>query len=129
MATDAPLLPTSAPAWPAAPRWASAETGGAGENSSGDGFLCFSTGNRNLPLNVLDAVTPKTYPVTVMADDHLDPLYHAVIEATEEAIVNALVAAGPMTGFRGLSVEGLDGAPVGVPTGRGVSPPPRDKAR
>ncbi|WP_066364784.1 DmpA family aminopeptidase [Herbidospora mongoliensis] len=110
VATDAPLLPHQCTRLARRAALGVGRTGGAGENSSGDGFLCFATGNRNLPRNVLDAVTPKTYPVTVMADDHLDPLYHAVIEATEEAIVNALVAADTMTGFRGLTVEGLDGA-------------------
>ncbi|WP_061299891.1 DmpA family aminopeptidase [Herbidospora cretacea] len=119
VATDAPLLPHQCARLARRASLGVGRTGGAGENSSGDGFLCFSTGNRDLPLNVLDAVTPKTYPVTVMADDHLDPLYHAVIEATEEAIVNALVAAGPMTGFRGLTVEGLDGARLASLLARG----------
>ncbi|GAB1824479.1 DmpA family aminopeptidase [Herbidospora sp. RD11066] len=110
VATDAPLLPHQCARLARRASLGVGRTGGAGENSSGDGFLCFATGNRNLPRNVLGADTPKTYPVTVLADDHLDPLYHAVIEATEEAIVNALVAADTMTGFRGLTVEGLGGA-------------------
>nr|WP_062340834.1 P1 family peptidase [Herbidospora sakaeratensis] len=110
VATDAPLLPHQCARLAKRAGLGVGRTGGAGENSSGDGFLCFSVGNRTLPANVLGAEVPATYQVTVMADDHLDPFYHAVIEATEEAIVNALVAGETMTGFGGLTVEGLDGA-------------------
>ncbi|MEW9534566.1 P1 family peptidase [Microbispora sp. NPDC049125] len=109
LATDAPLLPHQCRRMAQRAALGVARTGGAGENSSGDGFLCFSTGNRHLPANSLDANGPRTFPVTVLADEYLDPLFYAVIEATEEAIVNALVAAETMTGADDLTVPGLDG--------------------
>ena len=56
-------------------------TGGAGENSSGDFALAFSTGNRNAERG----------PVDFVPNEEIDPLFYATIEATEEAIVNALV--------------------------------------
>ncbi|MEO3853441.1 P1 family peptidase [Acrocarpospora sp. B8E8] len=110
VATDAPLLPHQCRRLAQRAGLGVARTGGAGENSSGDGFLCFATGNRNLPANALDADPPRTYQVTVLADEHIDPLFYAVIEATEEAIVNVLVAAETMTGADGLTIPGLDGA-------------------
>ncbi|WP_214413143.1 DmpA family aminopeptidase [Sphaerisporangium fuscum] len=109
VATDAPLLPHQCRRLAQRAALGVARTGGAGENSSGDGFLCFSTANRVLPPNALDAAPPRTYEVTVLADHHIDPLFHAVIEATEEAVVNALVAGRTMTGADGVTVHGLDG--------------------
>jgi D-aminopeptidase len=109
VATDAPLLPHQCRRLAQRAGLGVARTGGAGENSSGDGFLCFSTANRNLPANALDADPPRTFDVTVLADDYIDPLFYAVIEATEEAIVNALVAGESMTGADDVTVRGLDG--------------------
>jgi D-aminopeptidase len=109
VATDAPLLPHQCRRLAQRAGLGVARTGGAGENSSGDGFLCFSTANRNLPANALDADPPRTFEVTVLADDHINPLFYAVIEATEEAIVNALVAGETMTGADGVTAHGLDG--------------------
>ncbi|RCG32834.1 S58 family peptidase [Sphaerisporangium album] len=109
VATDAPLLPHQCRRLARRAGLGVGRTGGAGENSSGDGFLCFSTGNRDLPTNALDADPPRTFQVSVLADDHINPLFYAVIEATEEAIVNALVAAGTMTGADGVTAHGLDG--------------------
>ncbi|WP_067183197.1 DmpA family aminopeptidase [Microtetraspora niveoalba] len=110
VATDAPLLPHQCRRLAQRAGLGVARTGGAGENFSGDGFLCFSTGNRNIPSAALDSATPRTYQVTVLSDEHIDPLFYAVIEATEEAIVNALVMAETMTGADDLTVTGLDGA-------------------
>ncbi|MEO3810143.1 P1 family peptidase [Sphaerisporangium sp. B11E5] len=109
IATDAPLLPHQCRRLAQRAGLGVARTGGAGENSSGDGFLCFSTANRELPANTVDADPPLTYQVTVLADEHIDPLFYAVIEATEEAIVNALVAGETMTGADGVTAHGLDG--------------------
>jgi D-aminopeptidase len=109
VATDAPLLPHQCRRLAQRAGLGVARTGGAGENSSGDGFLCFATGNRGLPGDSLDANPPRTFPVTVLADAYLDPFFYAVIEATEEAIVNCLVAAETMSGADYLTVPGLDG--------------------
>jgi D-aminopeptidase len=79
-----------------------ARTGGAGENSSGDIFLAFATGNRGLAGGRL------TVPLRMLAGEGIDPLFYAVIEATEEAIVNAMVAAETMTGRGGVTAHRLD---------------------
>ncbi|NUP76201.1 MAG: P1 family peptidase [Nonomuraea sp.] len=110
VATDAPLLPHQCRKLAQRAGLGVARTGGAGESSSGDGFVCFATGNRNLPSNALHADQPSVFEVKVLADAGLDPLYHAAIEATEEAIVNAMVAADTMTGANGFTAHALDGA-------------------
>ena len=97
VATDAPLLPHQCARLAQRAALGIARTGGAGENSSGDLVLAFSTGNE----------LPKT-EVRLVANERIDPLFHAAIEATEEAIVNALLAAETMTGFRGNTVHALE---------------------
>ena len=47
-------------------------------------------------------------PITMFVDSHISPLYHATIEATEAAIVNALLAAETTTGRRGVTAYGLE---------------------
>jgi D-aminopeptidase len=97
-ATDAPLLPHQCERLAQRAALGVARTGGAGENSSGDLMLALSTGNE-LPAE----------RVQLVPNEQLDPLFYAVIEATEEAIVNAMLAAETMTGYRGNTVHGLDG--------------------
>ncbi|MGW2162199.1 DmpA family aminopeptidase [Nonomuraea sp. NPDC001699] len=110
VATDAPLLPHQCRKLAQRAGLGVARTGGAGESSSGDGFVCFATGNRDLPSNALDDGGSGVFEVRVLADALLDPLFHAAIEATEEAIVNAMVAADTMTGANGFTAYALDGA-------------------
>jgi D-aminopeptidase len=71
-------------------------------HGSGEIVMGFSTANR-----VPRGRTARTYTVTQLADRYMDPLYVAAIEATEEAIINAMVAAEPMTGVNGRRVEAL----------------------
>lgn len=101
VATDAPLLPHQCARLAQRAGLGVARTGGAGENGSGDIFIAFSTANRGLHGG-------GTRAVTMLGNDAVDPLFYAVIEATEEAIVNALVAAETMTGFRGATAHRLD---------------------
>ena len=89
-----PCSRTSATAWPSGPGWV-ARTGGAGENSAATSSFAFATGNRGLTGGEL------TVPLRMLAGERIDPLFYAVIEATEEAIVNAMVAAETMTGRGG----------------------------
>jgi L-aminopeptidase/D-esterase-like protein len=77
-------------------------TGGAGENSSGDLVLAFAVGN------TIDERAREPLPMLMLPNDVIDTLFYAVIEATEEAIVNALVAAETMTGRDGATVHRLD---------------------
>jgi D-aminopeptidase len=101
-ATDAPLLPHQCDRLAQRAGLGVARTGGAGENSSGDIFLAFATGNRGLAGGKL------TVPLRMLAGERIDPLFYAVIEATEEAIVNAMVAAETMTGRGGVTAHRLD---------------------
>ena len=100
VATDAPLLPHQCERLAQRASFGIARTGGAGENTSGDLLLAWATGNRKLE-------GPDVVRLEMLPNDSIDPLFYAVIEATEEAIVNALLAAETMTG-RGVTVECLD---------------------
>jgi D-aminopeptidase len=109
VATDAPLLPHQCRRLAERAGHGIARTGGAGENSSGDGFLAFSTANRGrLPADALSVRPPRVITVEALADAYLDPLFHGVIEATEEAVVGALLAAETMTGRDGVTAYALD---------------------
>lgn len=94
VATDAPLLPHQCRALALRSMLGVGRTGGAGEHSSGDFGLALST----QPTGRLEPVPPE----------QLDPLFYAVIDATEEAIVNSLLAAETMTGRGGATVHALE---------------------
>ena len=81
--------------------------GGAGEHTSGDLFLAFATGNRGLPAAEYAAPGAPTFTVTALNDPHLSRLFWAAIEATEEAILNALLSAETMTGRDGITAHAL----------------------
>jgi D-aminopeptidase len=101
VATDAPLLPHQCRRVAQRVGLGVARTGGAGEHGSGDIFLAFATGNRGLGgAGVRD--------VRMLSDDEITPLFYGVIEATEEAIVNALLQAQTMVGRGGATAHGLD---------------------
>jgi D-aminopeptidase len=102
VATDAPLLPHQCERLAQRAALGVARTGGAGENSSGDFMLAFATGNRGLTSGAAEI------ELTMLPNERIDPLFYAVIEATEEAIVNALLAAETMTGRGGTTVHRLD---------------------
>lgn len=107
VATDAPLLPGQCARLAQRAALGLARTGGLGATTSGDLFLCFATGNRDLPPS---DDRPSTYePIRLLAvpDPGLDPLIEATVEATEEAIVNTLVAAETMTGRDGITAYPL----------------------
>jgi D-aminopeptidase len=108
VATDAPLLPHQCERLAQRAGLGVARVGGAGEHSSGDLFLAFSTGNAD--RNDYEAVgsPPKTQRLEALADEHITELFYAVIEATEEAIVNALLSAETMTGRDGHTAHRLD---------------------
>jgi D-aminopeptidase len=100
-ATNAPLLPHQCERLAQRTALGIARTGGAGENSSGDFALAFATGNSGLVED------QRTVSVEMLANEHINGLFYAAIEATEEAIVNALLAAETMTGKNG-TVHRLD---------------------
>ena len=107
VATSAPLLPDQCRRLAQRAGLGVARMGGVGENSSGDLFLCFSTGNRGLPAGDYATATPATVAVEMVPGQRLTPLFDAVVEATEEAIVNALCSAETMVGRKGATAHAL----------------------
>jgi D-aminopeptidase len=107
VATDAPLLPHQCERLAQRGCLGVARTGGSGAHDSGDLFLCFATGNRGLRGTDDPALTERTRSITALSDAWISPLYWGVIEATEEAIVNALVAAETMNGAEGRTAHAL----------------------
>ncbi len=106
-ATDAPLLPWQCARLAQRAGLGIARTGGVGEHYSGDIFLAFATGNRDLPAVGYAPDPPLAVGIQMLLDAHITALYDAVIEATEESIVNALFTAETMTGRRSASVHEL----------------------
>jgi L-aminopeptidase/D-esterase-like protein len=101
VATDAPLLPHQLKRLVKRVPMGIAATGGRGENSSGDIFLAFSTANPEA------GKTTGTAQVTMLPNERINPLLSAVVHATEEAIVNAMVAAETMKGIDGNTVHAI----------------------
>lgn len=81
-----------------------AKTGGIASNGSGDYVIAFSTAPT---LRVPYTSEVKTETVTLLRNDEMSPLFMAVIEATEEAIINSLFAAETTTGKENRTVEAL----------------------
>ncbi len=96
LATDAPLLPHQCRRLAQRATIGLARTGGGGENDSGDIFLAFALGNRGLTAE--DEGDAPHHALTMLDDDHINELFWGAIEATEEAIINSLIAAETMTG-------------------------------
>lgn len=101
LATDAPLLPLQCEHLARRAAFGIARTGGMGERSSGDFALCFATGNRGLDADEAEL------KLRMLSDARIDDLYEATIDAVEESILNALLAASTMTGRDGHTVHGL----------------------
>ncbi len=104
--TDAPLLPHQCRRLAQRAALGVGRAGGGGEPSSGDLMLAFATGNRGLRGEDVEGA-PSSYAVRTLNDDLLGELYWATIEATEEAILNALLAAETMTGRDGTTFHAL----------------------
>jgi D-aminopeptidase len=101
VATDAPLLPHQAKRLARRAAMGLARTGSVAGNGSGDLFIAFSTANPGAG----DA--EGVVPLQMLPNDRMGPLFEATVGATEEAIVNALVAARTMTGHDGRTVTAL----------------------
>jgi L-aminopeptidase/D-esterase-like protein len=101
VATDAPLLPHQLKRVARRVPIGIGRMGGLGTNGSGDIFIAFSTANRN--------AWSRTEPVqlVMLPNDEMSTLFRATAEATEEAIVNAMVAAKTMVGINGNTVYAL----------------------
>lgn len=106
VATDAPLLPGQCERLAHRATLGIGRTGGLGEHSSGDFVIAFATGNRGLSAEKGER-RGLTYPVTMLSHDAMNPLFEAVVDATEAAILGALLFAKDMSGRAGNTVRAL----------------------
>jgi L-aminopeptidase/D-esterase-like protein len=105
VATDAPLLPHQLARLARRVPMGLGKLGSLAGDESGDLFLAFSTANH-------DASQDKESSLTMWPNERMNPLFQAVIDATEEAVVNAMLAAETMEGADGIRVPGLPGSVV-----------------
>ena len=103
IATDAPLLPHQLKRLAKRASLGMARTGSLGGNGSGDIFLAFSTANPNAALGDKNGLAS----IKALSNNFIDPLLMATAYATEEAIINSMVAAEDMTGHKGVSAKAL----------------------
>jgi L-aminopeptidase/D-esterase-like protein len=103
VATDAPLLPHQLERLTRRVGMGLGRLGSWAGNSSGDLFLAFSTANAGA------GNSEGTPSLKMLPNDRIDPLFRATIDATEEAVVNAMLAAETMIGVDGIKLFGLPG--------------------
>ena len=103
LATDAPLLPHQLKRLAKRASLGMARTGSLGGNGSGDIFVAFSTANPNAALGDNQGVAS----IQALSNNFIDPLLVSSVYATEEAIVNSMIAAGDMTGHKGVKAKAL----------------------
>ena len=103
VATDAPLLPHQLERIAKRVGMGLGRLGSRAGNGSGDLFLAFSTANPGA------AAVTGTPALTMLPNDRINSLFGATIDATEEAVVNAMLGAQTMTGVDGLRLSGLPG--------------------
>jgi D-aminopeptidase len=101
VATDAPLLPHQLKRLARRVPLGIARVGSVGDHYSGDIFLAFSTANPNAARRVGIA------NLQMLSLDAMDPLFEATVQATEEAILNALIAAKTTVGINGNTAHAL----------------------
>lgn len=101
VATDAPLLPNQLKRVARRVSLGLARNGSVSTGGSGDIFVAFSTANQEAARAIGSAT------MTVLSNDRLDGIFRATVEATEEAVINALVAAETMTGANDVTVHAL----------------------
>jgi len=102
VATDAPLLPNQIKRIAKRVTLGLGRLGSISGDGSGDIFIAFSTANAGAGVE-----QKKPVAVQMLPNDRMDALFEATVQATEEAVVNALVAARTMTGADGHMVEAL----------------------
>jgi D-aminopeptidase len=101
VATDAPLVPHQLERIARRAALGMARTGATAGNGSGDIFLAFSTANGRASLS------PDVAHIEMLSNNRISALFTAAVQATEEAIVNALVAAETMTGIDDRTIEAI----------------------
>jgi D-aminopeptidase len=108
LATDAPLLPHQCERLAQRASLGIARMGGIASHGSGDLIIAFATGNRGLSRTAGERDPHSTVDVKMVVDRGITPLFQAAVEATEAAIVNALLGADTMTGRDGITAHKLD---------------------
>jgi D-aminopeptidase len=108
LATDAPLLPHQCERLAQRASLGLARMGSIASHGSGDIFIAFATGNRDLSRAAGERDPRPTVDLRMVADRVITPLFQAAVEATEAAVVNALLAAETMTGRDGITAHALD---------------------
>ena len=101
VATDAPLIPTQLKRVARRVSLGLGRNGSYSGDGSGDIFIAFSTANPEA------ASSKGLHQITMLSNDDLDPIFLATVEATEEAVVNAMIAAETMTGIDNRTVLAL----------------------
>jgi D-aminopeptidase len=101
VATDAPLLPHQLKRLATRVSLGVGRMGGYGGNSSGDIFVAFSTANPRA------AASRDSARVAMLSNERINPLFYATVQATEESIINAMLAAETMTGVNDRRVHAL----------------------
>ena len=107
VATDAPLLPSQCRRLATQATVGLSRSGGGVSDSSGDIMFAFSTGNTSIPAEYYGAGLPQTHTVSTIPHQQLSQLFEACADATEEAILNAILAAEDMEGRDGTVAYGL----------------------
>jgi D-aminopeptidase len=108
LATDAPLLPHQCERLAQRAGLGIARMGGIASHGSGDLIVAFATGNRGLSQTAGERDPHITVGVRMVVDRAITPLFQAAVEATEAAIVNALLAARTMVGRDGITAHAID---------------------
>lgn len=103
LATDAPLLPHQLKRLAKRASLGMARTGSLGGNSSGDIFIAFSTANPNAALGDQNGLSS----IQSLSNNFIDPILMSSAYATEEAIINSMIAAEDMTGHKGVKAKAL----------------------
>ncbi len=101
VATDAPLIPTQLKRMAKKISLGLGRDGSYSGDGSGDIFIAFSTANPGA------VGTSGIHQIAMLSNDSLDPIFLATVQATEEAVVNAMVAAETMTGINNHTVVAL----------------------
>lgn len=104
IATDAPVDARNLERMAKRAMMGLARTGGIASNGSGDYVIAFST---DASLRVKYDSNEPTQTSTILSNDEMSPLFMAVIEATEESVINSLFAGETTTGFEGHLVKSL----------------------
>jgi D-aminopeptidase len=108
LATDAPLLPHQCERLAQRAGLGLARMGSIASHGSGDLFIAFATGNRNLGATGTEQDARRTIDARMVVDKGMSPLFQAAVEAVEAAVLNALLAARTLEGRDGITAHALD---------------------